>query len=249
MERTDFQGWILGLISKTLSENRQYFYKITDQADKIIVWLVGFSITSIALTISKSIELNLFLENLTNFVLIFGSLTVIFGVLYRIFVFIAQSLELRILLEFETYVEGYNNPPVIHVGREINDDNTYNEIVDFIKADFGKESDRIDISLLNETEIERIRQAALNYYNSLNYWNNKLFEKEKEGVKSVLMTQLGNSKRKVEKIFNDTTPNKFIRKVYWTSLYTSQTLFILSCLSFTTGMIVILIQYIIKISG
>jgi len=235
MERTDFQGWILGLISKTLSENRQYFYKITDQADKIIVWLVGFSITSIALTISKSIELNLFLENLTNFVLIFGSLTVIFGVLYRIFVFIAQSLELRILLEFETYVEGYNN--------------TYNEIVDFIKADFGKESDRIDISLLNETEIERIRQAALNYYNSLNYWNNKLFEKEKEGVKSVLMTQLGNSKRKVEKIFNDTTPNKFIRKVYWTSLYTSQTLFILSCLSFTTGMIVILIQYIIKISG
>jgi len=249
MERTDFQGWILGLIKKTLSENRQYFYKITDQADKIIVWLVGFSVTSIALTISHSEELNLFLKNFSNYVLIFGSLTVILGVLYRIFVFIAQSLELRILLEFETYVEGYNNPPIIHVGRDINDSNTYDEIVDFIKTDFEIEIERIDITVLNTAEITKIRQAALNYYNSLNYWNNKQFENEKEGVKSVLMTQLGNSKRKVEKVFNDTTPNKYVRKVYWISLFTSQTLFVLSCLSFTTGMIIILAQYIIKISG
>ncbi|MBP1631272.1 MAG: hypothetical protein H6Q15_2165 [Bacteroidetes bacterium] len=249
MERTDFQGWILGLIKKTLSENRQYFYKITDQADKIIVWLVGFSVTSIALTISHSEELNLFLKNLSNYVLIFGSLTVILGVLYRIFVFIAQSLELRILLEFETYVEGYNSPPIIHVGRDINDSNTYDEIVDFIKTDFEIEIERIDITVLNTAEITKIRQAALNYYNSLNYWNNKQFEKEKEGVKSVLMSQLGNSKRKVEKVFNDTTPNKYVRKVCWISLFTSQTLFVLSCLSFTTGMIIILAQYIIKISG
>jgi len=249
MERTDFQGWILGLIKKTLSENRQYSYKITDQADKIIVWLVGFSVTSIALTISNSDKLNFFLDSLSNYVMIFGSLTVILGILYRIFVFVAQSLELRILLEFEVYVEGYNNPPIIHVGREITDDNIYDEIVDFIKEDFEIEIDRIDITLLNAKKIEGIRQAALNYYNSINYWNNKLFEKEKEGVKSVLMTQLGNSKRKVEKVFNDTTPDKFIRKAYWTSLFASQTLFILSCLSFTTGMILILTKYIIKISS
>ena len=249
MERTDFQGWILGLVRKTLSENREYFYKITEQADKIIVWLVGFSITSIALSISKSTELNIFLKNLTEIIFVFGSLTIIAGILYRIFVYIAQSLELKILLEFDTYVEGYNNPPVIHVGRGITDTNTYDEIVDFIFEDFEKKVDRIDISKMNPKQVFEIRQAALNFYESLNYWENKQFEEEKKGIKNVLINHLGNSERKVEKAFSNTEPNKFIRKAYWTCLYAARILFILSCLSFTLGMTIILIKYIIKISG
>ena len=249
MERTNFQGWILGLIRKTLSENRDYFYRITEQADKIIVWLVGFSIASIALSISQTTQLNIFLENLTNYVVIFGSLTIIIGVLYRISVFIAQSLELKILLEFDAYVEGYNNPPIVHVGREIKDHNTYDEIVNFLKEDFGKEVERLDNSKLNPNQLSAIRQAALDYYNSINYWENKLLAKEMEGVRSVLMTHLGYSKRKVEEAFNNTEPNKLVRKAYWTCLYSSMILFIFSCLSFTIGMILILIQYLIKING
>jgi len=249
MERTDFQGWILGLVRKTLSENREYFYKITEQADKIIVWLVGFSITSIALSISKSIELNMFLNKITEIIVVFGSLTIITGILYRIFIYIAQSLELKILLEFDTYVEGYNNPPVIHVGREITDINTYDEIVDFLIEDFEKEVDRIDISTFNPEQVSEIRLAALNYYKSLNYWENKQFEEEKNGVKNVLINHLGNSERKVEKAFTNTEPNKLVRKAYWTCLYAARVLFILSCLSFTAGMTVILTKYLLKISG
>jgi hypothetical protein len=52
--------YMLSTMQKILSSNREYFYKASEQADRIIVWLVGFSIASIALAISNSNNLKSF---------------------------------------------------------------------------------------------------------------------------------------------------------------------------------------------
>lgn len=247
MTNTDFQGWILSHMNKTLSSNREYFYRITDQSDKIIVWLVGFSITSIALSISKETELNSFISNLTNYVLIFGSLTVIFGVLYRILLYLAQVFEINILIAFDSYIEGYNNPPNVHYGRELTDKDTYEDIVSFIKDDFDIEIESADISILNLEQTNVLRKSVVDYYSSLNNWSNKELERETNEVKEVLSTYLGYSKKKLDKIFNPKKPRVKLTSLYWFCLYAASALFVMSCLAFSSGMFIILIAYLKKI--
>jgi hypothetical protein len=249
MNNSDFQGWILSLLNKSLSNNRQYFYKISEQSDKIIVWLVGFSITSIALSISKNTELNSFINNLTNYILICGSLTVIFGVLYRIFLYLAQAFESMILMSFENYIEGYNNPPDVHFGRELSEKDTYDDIVDYIKIDFDIEIERVDTKLLDLKQVQVLRKSVIDYYLSLNNWSNQKLEREKKEVKDVLATYLGYSKKKLERIFNPQEPKIKLTTLYWFCFYAASSLFIMSCLAFTSGMIIILVKYIIKISS
>lgn len=249
MNNSDFQGWFLSLMNKSLSNNRQYFYKISEQSDKIIVWLVGFSITSIALSISKETVLNSFINNLTNYILICGSLTVIFGVLYRIFLYLAQAFEINILIAFEGYIEGYNNPPDVHFGRELSEKDTYDNIVDYIKIDFDIEIERVDIKLLDSTHAQVLRKSVIDYYLSLNNWSNQKLERETNEVKSVLAAYLGYSKKKLDRIFNPKEPKIKLTTLYWFCLYAASTLFIMSCLAFTSGMMIILVKYIIKNSS
>ncbi|PLX07998.1 MAG: hypothetical protein C0596_08605 [Marinilabiliales bacterium] len=173
MKNTNFQGWFLTMLNKTLSNNRDYYYKISQQSDRIIVWLVGFSITGIAFVVSKGTQLDSFINNLTNYIIICGSLTVIFGVLYRIFLYFAQSLEIRILIGFEGYIEAYNNASDLHFGREITDQDTYNDIIEYINADFGVDDERIDITHLDLKQVEVLRKSVLDYYLSLNNWENQ----------------------------------------------------------------------------
>lgn len=243
----NFQGWVLNLIFETISSNRQYIYRISDQSDKIIVWLVGFSITSIALSISKESELNLVIKNLTNYIIIFGSLTVIFGILYRIFLYLAQSLEITILIAFEGYINGYNNPPNIHFGRELTDENTYDDIITFIKDDFEIEIERTDISILNSDQIAIFRKSVFDYYLSLNNFENKKLEKGKNEIKNILSKYLGYSKRKLENIFNPKASKVKSTNLFWFCHYTASILFVLSCLAFTSGIFTILIEFLKKV--
>src|SRR5690554_7432175 len=88
-----FTQYMLNNLQIIISRNREYYFKISEQADKIIVWLVGFSIASIALSISNSKLLIEISDLLPAVIIIFSSLTIIFGVLYRTFIYIAQTLE------------------------------------------------------------------------------------------------------------------------------------------------------------
>jgi hypothetical protein len=222
MDTRNFTGWFLDQINKTLSKNREYFYKLSEQSDKIIVWLVGFSITSIALSISKAQILNAFIPHLSNYILIFGSFTVIFGVLYRIFLYVAQSTELFMLVAFEGYVEEYNNPPSMYSGRKLTNDVSYDDVVSLIKEDFDVEIKKLDISNLDSAKAEILRKSTIDYYQSLNNWASEKFERETNEIKNVLSSHLGYSKRKLAKIFDTNKSNKITKKLYWISLRLSQ---------------------------
>lgn len=246
MNDTDFKGWVLSSINKSLSNNRQYFYKVSDQSDKIIVWLVGFSISSIALSLGKESELNAIINNLPKYIIICGSLTIIFGVLYRIFLYLAQVFEIHIIVAFEGYIEAYNNPPNVHFGRELSEDDTYDDVIKYIKTDFDIDLNQVDITVLDPRIAEVWRKSVVDYYLSLNNWSNKKLERETNEVKDVLSAYLGYSKKKLDKIFGGKEPRNLLTKLYWFCLYAASSLFIFSCLAFTSGMIIILVEYLKK---
>jgi len=249
MNNKNLQGWFLNQFKESINRYRESFFRVTDQSDKIIVWLVGFSIASIALTLEKRDAMNVLIGNFADYIFIFGSITIITGVLYRVFLFIAQSLEINILIAFESYIEGYNNPPNIHIGRSISENDTYDEIVDFIQEDFGVEIDRFPINILTPDQLKPLRDSIVTYYSALNKWENQKFESAINEIKDILHKNLGYSKKRLEKVFDFDRSNSTKTKLFWIFNYTASVLFLLSCLTFASGIIVILIGYFNKISS
>lgn len=242
MELTKF---VLTGLQNILSRNREYFYKQSDQADRVIVWFVGFSIASIALTISNQNALMGISKKLPLIIVIFSCLTIIFGVLYRIFMYFAQCLENQMLISFEGYVEGYCNTPNIHFPRELSGNETLEEMINYINVDFNIEKPIIEEGL-NEEEISRRLQLTINFYKSLVDNNNKNLEYQKTEIKNALKSKLGYSDKKVNQIFNPVIPKVDWTKFYWFSLYFSLILFVLTSLIFIAGFIIFMIMYICK---
>jgi hypothetical protein len=242
MERTNFKIWLLDNTSKTLKDQRQYFYKLADQSDKIIVWLAGFSVTAIVLVIGKFDKTIKIHEDFNQVILIFSSLTIVLGLLYRIFLYVTQFLELKILSEFDLLVDILKNPPVLNTHREIKDKDTYDDIIKYIETDFNMKIDRKDISLLDPKQVIALRCSVAYYYNTLCFWDKKIMDRDRLEVKEIFYKYLGNPKRKVDKAFKNPEPNRLIRQIYWICVYLSRIFFIMTCLSFATGIIIMLIK-------
>src|SRR5690554_3995180 len=178
-----FTQYMLNNLQKIISRNREYYFKISEQADKIIVWLVGFSIASIALSISNSKLLIEISDLLPAVIIIFSSLTIIFGVLYRTFIYIAQTLENHMLISFEGYVEGYNNPPDIELPRDINNNESIENLVNFLHEDFKVEIGEINKGNLSQEQISKIQEDLIKYYRTLSEISTKHFNSQVENIK------------------------------------------------------------------
>lgn len=249
MNNKNLQGWFLNQFKESINNYRDSFFRVTEQSDKIIVWLVGFSIASIALSLEKREVMNSIIENFAHYIFIFGSVTIITGILYRVSKYVAQTLEINILLGFESYIEGYNNPPKIHIGRTIIDEDTYDDIVDFIKEDFGAEIKRYPTNNLTPDQVKILRESVVTYYSTLNKWGNEKLKSEINEIKEILHKNLGYSKKRLDKTFDFDRSDNTKTKLFWIFNYCASTLFIISCLTFTSGVIIILLGYLKKISS
>lgn len=246
MNNGSIQGWVLKHISKTLAENRDYYYKLSEQSDRIVVWLVGFSLASIALVLSNQTELDKLLPNSAKVVLIFGTITTITGIVYRIFLYVAQNLEIQMFIAFNSYIEGFTNPnsPEIYTGREITENHTYDEIVEFLKVDFEVNVAKVDTSNLSELEQRDLRLSVLEQYTSLCNWHEEQLSVEIEGIKDVINKYLGYSKSKLNRIFGGIEPKIKVPTMYWVFWYISVLMFMLCCTVFSTGVVYFLIKFL-----
>ena len=235
---------MLATIQKILNRNREFYYKLTDQADRIIVWLVGFSIASIALSISNEKLINEISGNLSKTIVIFSSITIIFGVLYRTFMYLAQSIENQMIVNFEGYIEGYNNPPDITLPREIEDNETVNNLIYYLKEDFNIDIQAVNENNLSQEQYTKMQNDLFEYYNTLAEINNKHLDSQIDEIKDVLKSNLGLSEKRLERIFNQEKPKINWHKIYWFSIYFSTILFLVTTLVFVSGFITFLICYL-----
>lgn len=239
-----FTKYMLVSMQKIISRNRDFSYRLTDQADRIIVWLVGFSIACIALTISNQHTLIEISKNLPLILVAFSSLTIILGILYRTFMYLAQTIENQMIINFEGYVEGYINPPDVSISRELKGSETIIDLINFLKEDFNVEVSEVNEENLNSNQISAMLSNLSSYYNSLADINNRHLESQITEIKNVLKSTMGYTEKKAERIFNPVKPKINWHRFYWFSMYLSVTLFLMTTLTFISGFTIFMLKFI-----
>ncbi|MBW8331203.1 MAG: hypothetical protein K0M40_04205 [Prolixibacteraceae bacterium] len=242
-----FSEFMLSRIQKGLSENREFSYKLSEQADRIIVWLVGFSIASIALTISNEVIIKTISNSLPTIIVIFSCTTVILGILYRIFKYLSQLIENHILINFNAVIDVYKNPhdiPSIPPYKNLDGTESCEKLRKYLKEDFKIEVANIEDKDFSPEQKKGNQESLSTLYSKTAENYSAHFENEKDIVKKVLMSNLGYSQKEVDGIFEPVKPKINIQKIYRRSLFLSSILFLLTTFVFLSGFAVFLWKYL-----
>jgi len=237
--------YLLSTSFQIISRNRDNFYKISDQSDKIIVWLVGFSIAIIALLLSKgNLLFPLSLNYLTALILIY-SFTIVFGILYRISMYLTQLIENRLFVNFEGYIFNLLNGPKIDMPRKLKETDTYFDIIQYFKEDFRLEfNDLPPTENLSPEVLHVFKQIVAVFYNKLSLSLNKALNEEIEQVAQVLKHHFGYSEKMLDRLRNLKQPYKFSKKIIWVLMSITHILFLATVSVFLSGVILFIIKVI-----
>ncbi|HEY5371517.1 MAG TPA: hypothetical protein VIJ75_21235 [Hanamia sp.] len=137
-------------------------------SDKLITWLIGFAVGGITLIVANFKTLKDIIPNNIRLIIIFLSLTIIFGLIYRLaaYFYLAKNKKL------ENYFSGYfGNIDMTPVVAEDISNATINEMLQHIQFDFEKSP-----ADFNPNGQELILQSLKNYYLSLVEYSRKNIE-------------------------------------------------------------------------
>lgn len=137
-------------------------------SDKLITWLIGFAVGGITLTVANFKPLKDIIPNNIRLIIILLSLTIIFGLLYRLaaYFYLAKNKNL------ENYFSGYfGNIDMTPVVAEDISNATIKEMLEHIKFDFGKSP-----AEFNPNGQELILQSLKDYYLQSVEYSKKHFE-------------------------------------------------------------------------
>ncbi|KAA2218540.1 hypothetical protein [Maribacter flavus] len=235
MSDLNFQKFLLTSSNKSVKENLKNYNEQNEKWDRIIVWLVGFSITAITLIIGAISESNPFVESISAYVVFFGAATVLFGLLYRISLSLFAQYQLDVLMTFDSHVLGYNLPDDIVYSRDVDPNNTtLEEVIRYLMEDFGHIADESDFVGLNwETDKEQIRTRLVEKYDEIKL---SRLAMETEVFKETLRGILGDKGVEINKKVNKP-------KRMWFFYSASNVLFYLTCFSFLIGLFVVVGHY------
>jgi len=241
----DISKYLLSTSFQIISRNRGNFYRISDQSDKIIVWLVGFSIAIIALLLSKSnLLIPLSLNYLVALVLIY-SFSIVFGILYRICMYLTQLIENRLFINFEGYILNLLNGPKIDRPRQLKETDTYFDILKYFKEDFHLEFDNLPSTENLSPEILHVfKLIVADFYNKLSISLYKALNEEVEQVAQVLKHHFGYSERMIDRLRNLQQPYKFSKRIIWVLNCFAHILFLTTVTVFMSGIILFIIKVI-----
>ncbi len=108
-----------------------------EKADKIILWIVGFSIGIFVLLLSQKSQ-NELINELTFKISVFALTVVILGLSFRVFSFFTQMRYSAIITSFVSFAEGFSSTPEIPDYREITEKDTAEELIEYLKSDFNE---------------------------------------------------------------------------------------------------------------
>ncbi|MFN4151227.1 MAG: hypothetical protein ACK4IX_09810 [Candidatus Sericytochromatia bacterium] len=233
--------FVTELSLKTLNKSKENFIYNFEQLDKILIWILGFSIGAISLIVSNIIDLKIiYCSSLIKQILFLLCISIVFGIVYRISSLLYLIKYQKIIFFLE---EAFSLNEMMLVEKEkLNVKINIHEIHQKIKTGFNKDySDIID--LYNKTENERQKSIYLDYlideYNRLVIWSKNEYNYSINYVKTTLGKAFGVSCYQIEKEFNR-HDNPFFLKVWF---FTSLVSLLLTILSFFIVMILIVVKY------
>lgn len=208
---------ILRKVYGNLEKTEKNFILNFNQNDKILVWIVGFSVTALTLIVSKITDLNkTYDKGILKTVLLLLIITVISGIIYRIFalLFMTKYQNRMFFLEGAFSMEKIM-PTKVPDLTEIND---IHEIYQIIKSDFDFDYSDV-IQLYNSTENPESKKYYLDYLKSehkrIGEWAKNNYEYGIKYVKSVFKDTFGFSDKLIERKFQAKNDLIYLRSYRW----------------------------------
>ena len=237
-----FLKYLYSKISKSTIENSEKSNQNFERADKIIIWIVGFSIGIFVILFTKDYDLKNpnyeTIKELSNQITIVSLFVVIFGLIFRIFSFFSQMILTEINLEFASYADGFSDAPEFPIAREIKDTDSIDDIIYFFEEDFGIKQEKPLFLNPTQESIKEYRILLLNYYKTLAESND--IEVQLEEFKNKISEYYGISKSKINERFENGKKVKFRGNIYRMTLIGSYIFFFLTIMTFIVGTIIIL---------
>lgn len=156
-----------------LEESKKDTLFIISYMDKIIVWLVGFSVVGITFIISNSRLINQTFSLSQNIVIIcLLTLIVIFGIVFRV---LNVYIILRFNRAFKELKSNTRNKKLMNIRRDIDKINDISQLIQFLSIDFGQDyswkiqkpniTEEAELIKYLKEEHKRLKKFALNSSN------------------------------------------------------------------------------------
>lgn len=219
-----------------LRENQRYNFS---NADKYMVWVVGFAIGGLSIIVTNLTQFNQSFSHFTiKTILVLLATSIISGILYR-WAFYLWQIQYQ---SIEFYLQGaFTDKEIMEIDPDdLTNETDIKEVVRRIKTDFGEDFSHI-LSIYNQANDagkEYLLNDMKNHYKKTGEWAKKDFEFAMNYVRGIYKSAFGLSQKKIDKLFNaDTAENlKFYGR-------TVAITFFLSCLSFISVVIILCIKY------
>lgn len=218
--------------SKLVNDQVQRDMDNFEKADKIIIWIVGFSIGIFALILTRESK-NPLINELEFEITIVALATVILGLLFRIFSFFTQMRLNSIVFDFVSFATGYTEAYVIPIPRTILEIDTLDNIIIFLEEDFGIKMKKNDTSNFSNEKLTDYRNLYKNYYESLASSNN--IEEQMKEFSTQLALRFGLNPEDVMNSSKNESSLKSKGKEYRILLTISYWLFFLTIINFIVG--------------
>lgn len=200
----------------SLEKSKENFIFNFNQNDKILVWIVGFSVTAISLIISNigKISDNYSACNLKT-ILILLALSITSGIIYRFSALFFLTRYQNAMFYLKGAFSQENT--MAENTRKLKNPNDIHEIYQNIKMDFGHDYSDI-INLYNQSQTEESKNYYVGYlkseYERLAEWSANEYEYANNYIKNFFKNAFGFTDKKINKIFSKNN-NSFYLKL-WT---------------------------------
>lgn len=203
---------------EALEKSQENFIFNFNQTDKILVWVIGFSVTAISLIISNIGKIS---DNYSTCILkatlMLLVLSITCGIIYRFSALLFLTRYQNIIFYLKGAFSQENT--MAENTRKLNNPNDIHEIYQNIKMDFGHDYSDI-INLYNQSQTEESKNYYIGYlkseYERLAEWSTKEYEYANNYIKDVFKNAFGFTDKKINKIFSENN-NSFYLKL-WTRI-------------------------------
>lgn len=151
-------------LGKIITDHNQRDYEIFERADRIVIWIVGFSIGVFVLLISQ--DYNDSLPIPVNEVVISALIIVMLGLVYRILSFFAAYALTQININFISHVELAANFPELPNCRQLKESDSLEDIIFYLKEDFTYIVDK-DYSSATPEQKNELKGLYKKFYESI----------------------------------------------------------------------------------
>lgn len=239
MSDFNLQKYFYLLTQKSFEDGMELYGKNNDTIDKIIVWLVGFSITIIILLITN-VDSKILIDTTSRaWIMFFAFLTILFGILQRILMVFINKVQIDIKLTFDQHVAGYLIPEDNKYSRFISEyDNSVEDVINYLKLDFDFIYNGV-IPEKNSKEYITLLKALIAKHSEL---QDNLLLFEANLFAESLSKQIG---YKIPKITTLENQNKTYNYNVFKLLNFSNLMFYFTCASFLAIILIAVISYLI----